>query len=170
MIRRFPLLLLALLALPAAAQHAQHAHQHGVGRLDIALEGETLSLMLEMPQHDLVGFERAPRNAREQATAQAALERLNTPERLFAPTAAAGCRVQEKSVEAPLLDGASSADGHGDVDAAYIFQCTTPAALKDVRVLLIDAFPGLRTLNVSFAGPRGQKAGRLDAGNPVFAW
>lgn len=167
--KKLPLILVALLPALALA-HKDHAHSHGVGQLGIVVEGDQLTLLLEVPQHDLVGFERAPRNAREQLTVQAALEKLKTPAKLFTPTAAAQCVPSEQKIDAPLLEGAKGHHGHGDVEVRYVYRCAQPAALADLKATLSAEFPRVRSLNVSFAGPKGQKGGKLDAKNPVFAW
>lgn len=158
----------AFLSSAAFAQH--HHHSHGVGQLGIVIEQDRLTLELEIPQHDLVGFERAPKTAREQVTVQAVLEKLGQPERLFTPAAAAQCALAEKAIEAPLLKGDQATGGHGDVEARYVYRCASPAALNELRTKLLKEFPRVRSLTVSFAGPKGQKAGKLDGKNPVFAW
>lgn len=158
------------LALAASGAVAQHQHSHGIGQLGIVVEQEQLSLSLEIPQHDLVGFERAPKTAREQLTVQAVLEKLAQPERLFTPATAGQCVLTAKTTAAPLLTGAKGGAGHGDVEARYVYRCARPAALNEVAANLFKEFPRLRSLNVSFAGPKGQKAGKLDARNPGFAW
>jgi hypothetical protein len=167
--KKLPLLLLALLPVLAFA-HKNHAHNHGVGQLGIVVEGEQLTLLLEVPQHDIVGFERAAKTAREQVTVQAALEKLKTPSKLFAPTAAAQCEVLEQKIDAPLLEGAKGQQGHGDIEARYVYRCAQPAALVDLKSMVSTEFPRLRTLNVSFSGPQGQKAGKVDAKNASFRW
>ncbi|MEX5543051.1 ZrgA family zinc uptake protein, partial [Pseudomonas poae] len=55
----------ALLPLAVAHAHEDHdhehgslgAHEHGVGRLNAVLDGQTLELELESPAMNLVGFE-----------------------------------------------------------------------------------------------------------------
>jgi len=167
--KKLALILIALLPALAFA-HKQQAHTHGAGQLGIVVEGEQLTLLLELPQHDVVGFERAPKSAREQVTVQAALEKLRNPAKLFAPTAAAQCELADHKIDAPLLEGAKGHHGHGDVEVRYVYRCAQLAALTDLKATVSAEFPRVRSLNVSFAGPKGQKAGKLDAKNPVFAW
>lgn len=167
--KKLPLILAALLPALAVAGN-DHAHNHGVGQLGIVVEGDQLTLLLELPQHDVVGFERAPKSAREQVTVQAALEKLKTPAKLFTPTAAAQCQPGEAKIDAPLLQGAKGNHGHGDIEARYVYRCAQPAALTDLKSSVAAEFPRVRSLSVSFAGPKGQKAGKLDAKTPVFAW
>jgi hypothetical protein len=157
-------------ALASSAAVAQQPHSHGVGQLGIVVDNDQLTLLLEIPQDDLVGFERAAKTAREQVTVQAVLAKLKQPERLFTPAAGAQCTLAEKTVEAPLLTGGPAGDGHGDVEARYVYRCAQPAALNEVRSSVMKEFPRLRSLTVSFAGAKGQKAGKLDGKNPVFAW
>ncbi len=160
---------LLVLMLPATG-HGQHGHSHGAGRLDLVVEKDRLTLDLEIPQHDLVGFERAPKGAAEKRAVQFAMETLKAPEKLFAPSVAAGCAVVSHHIDAPLLDDGKSRDGHGDVEARYVYRCARPEALIDLKVNVMDLFSRVRTLSVRFSGPKGQKAGRLDRRNAVFSW
>ena len=59
-----PVLALAAMALmPASVRAEEHrelgAHEHGHGTLNIALEGSRLTMELEAPGVDIVGFEHA---------------------------------------------------------------------------------------------------------------
>ena len=60
---------LMVAAVPAAAaeQRRHDAHQHGGGRIDVAVEGGLLSVVLEVPAVNLVGFEHAPRGDAQKA-------------------------------------------------------------------------------------------------------
>ncbi len=151
---------------------AQHAHQHGVGQLAIVLEQQQLNLSLEIPQHDLLGFERAPKTPREQLAVQAALEKLKNPARLFVPSVAAQCVAGEPKIDAPLLmpNEGKAVGGHGDIEVHYVYRCAKPEALNDVQIHVMGEFKRVRSLAVSFAGPKGQKAGKVDARHPAFAW
>lgn len=162
--------ILAALCFVLASSCALAQHSHGVGQLGIVVENDRLTLLLEIPQHDLVGFERAAKTAREQVTVQAVLEKLGQPERLFTIAKAGQCVLTEKDVAAPLLTGGQDTGGHGDVEARYVYRCANPAALNEVKTTVLKEFPRVRSLAVSFAGPQGQKAGKVDGRNPGFAW
>lgn len=150
-------LLIGTLLLPLAALAAP-AHQHGVGRLDIVVDGPTLAVELSLPQDAVVGHERAPRTEAERRAAVQALALLKTPARLVAPDAAAGCQPAEATVTAPLLEGrGGGADGHADVDVSVTFRCTEPARLRQLGLPLFEALRRLERLQVQVAGPRGQR-------------
>src|SRR5690554_4975241 len=79
MLRRpcLALMLLGFISFNASAHdHAHHshnaaAHQHGLGHLDLVLEGQQLILELRIPAEDLLGFEHAPQTPGQQAQLEA---------------------------------------------------------------------------------------------------
>lgn len=114
---RHPVLRLAgigafVLAAGAFAQEA--AHEHGVARLDVAVDGGTLELALEGPGDGFVGFEHAPESAEDRAAFARAEAQLKQGAALFALPAAAGCTLAAAEVAPP----AAEADAHHDEDAA----------------------------------------------------
>jgi hypothetical protein len=169
--------LLALsLLLAFSAAHAQHKHVHGEGRLDAVLDGETLSLELELPLDTAVGFERAPRNEKEKAALANAGKVLGAPA-LWKPTPAAQCQLQSTEVTLPFEGGHDKHDGnahegeeHGDIEANHIFRCAHPGALKSVETTLFKSMKRLYRLEAQRSGPSGQGAQRLTPKKPVLNW
>lgn len=147
-----PLLLTApLLALAAGA------HEHGAARVDVALDGQRLSVALEVPLDALLGFERAPRTDAERQAAATLLKQLRDGALLFRPDAAARCRPVASNVNAPVLQpGAKATGDHADVDASYEFDCAAPQSLKTLDVALFDSFPRLQRVDVQLAGAKAQ--------------
>lgn len=159
--------LVALLALalapPALAQHK--AHVHGVVKLDMAVQGNTLAVQLEAPLDSLLGFEHRPRTDAQRQAAAAVLRQLNDGAALFKPDAAAGCTVTRTEVNGDALipatstaaGGASPKDtGHADLDASYEFTCTAPALLAGLEQALFSSFKRISRIEVQVAGARGQ--------------
>lgn len=157
---------LALLAV-AGGVSAAGAHQHGVARLTVAAEGNRLELELSSPLESLVGFEHEPRNDKERKAVQAMKDSFRKPETLFAPSAAAQCNAAPTEVE---LSGGNSKDGHADMHVAVMFECRTPAALKDLEVRLFDAFPRLQRLKVQLAAGGKQSGSELTRQKRRLAW
>ena len=165
----FSCCLAAALALPAFA-HEPGAHVHGVGKLQVVLDSNTLTLSLDSPLANLVGFEHVPQNEQQKAAVRAMADKLNQAAVLFAPTPAAQCQVASVRLAAPVLAPASKRDGHADLDADFVFRCLQPAALRDIEVRLFAAFPQLQRLDVEIVGPRGQTAARLTPKQPRVTW
>ncbi|MGO1245964.1 MAG: ZrgA family zinc uptake protein [Oceanisphaera sp.] len=109
-----PLLPLAALAQaqPQAHQDTVHqlgVHQHGFGRLSLALDQQQLVLELFAPAADIVGFEHTPNTAEQRTQYQTALTRVQDGDLLFTLPTAAACQ---------LLDSQLIAQHQGDLEAA----------------------------------------------------
>jgi len=103
--------LIALIAAcPALAEdkRALDAHEHGVGTLNIAVDGTTVAMAFEAPGADIVGFEYAAESDADLAAIDAAVATLSAPLDLFVMSEAAGCTVT--AAEAAL----ETEDDHGD--------------------------------------------------------
>lgn len=106
----------AILAIADEHEHEQHAaHVHGLGTLDVALDGQDLYVELRVPAMNIAGFEHAPATAAEHKAIDDARAALEDPARLFVTDAAAGCRAQEISV---VFTAEHHAD-HADHDASH---------------------------------------------------
>jgi Protein of unknown function (DUF2796) len=156
---------LVLAASPAAI--ASKAHEHGVMKLDVAIEASKVTLTIEAPLDNFLGFERAPRNAAERKAAADLLARLRDPNQvtaLFAMDAAARCSLNKTEVQASGLEpGAKpAAQGeHADLDASYEFNCAQPGELRSLDVGLFEAYKRVQRIEVQVAGPKGQSKATL---------
>lgn len=108
-------LILFVVASAAAAEDARQldAHEHGVGQLDMAFDGNQIALELHAPGADIVGFEYAAQSAEDRAKVDAAVASLARPLDLFAMPAAAGCSVVQASAS---LESEEDHDDHAEHD------------------------------------------------------
>jgi hypothetical protein len=179
------LLALPFAMLPLAVAHAadehdhEHgslgAHEHGVARLNAALDGQTLELELESPAMNLVGFEHVATSDADKAKVDAARARLEQPLALFNLPKAAGCVVENQELESPLFGDKPDADDdhdedtkdedghehhhdHSEIHARYQFTCATPTALKSLDLAnIFTSFPATRIIQVQLISPSGQQ-------------
>ncbi|WIE49966.1 DUF2796 domain-containing protein [Pseudomonas sp. GM17] len=181
------LLALPFALLPLAIAHAaekhdhdhEHgslgAHEHGVARLNAALDGQTLELELESPAMNLVGFEHAASTDADKAKVAAVRAQLEKPLALFSLPPAAGCVVAQQELESPLFgdkpedhdedhDDAKNAGGHehhhehSEIHAHYQFTCATPGALKNLDLAdVFKTFPATQKIQVQLISPSGQQ-------------
>lgn len=111
---------LSILALVAAAPvlaedtRQLDAHEHGVGTLNIAIQGADVAMTFEAPGADIVGFEYVAKRDADLAAIKAALGILNAPLEVFVMPDAAGCSVVTAKAALESEDGHE--DGHGDHD------------------------------------------------------
>lgn len=170
------------LAADAHDHHGNHpAHVHGVGKLDVALEGNTLTLHLDSPLINLVGFEHAATTSRDKDAVQTMSNTLRDAARLFVTDAAAQCKLAEVQLEsavlAPALLGektpaepaAAPQDGHADLDGDFTLVCASPGALNTIDVApLMRSFPGFQRIDVQLATPKKQAAFQLLPDNALI--
>ncbi|MVW89594.1 DUF2796 domain-containing protein [Pseudomonas sp. PB101] len=171
-----PFAMLPLTVAHAATEHDHEhaslgAHEHGVGRLNAALDGKTLELELESPAMNLVGFEHVASSDADKAKVAAARALLEQPLALFNLPKAAGCVVENQELESPLFGDAPDADDdhdedakdehhhdHSEIHAHYQFTCATPAALKTLDLAnIFNSFPATQKIQVQLIGPSGQQ-------------
>lgn len=153
--------LAAVLLLAVGTTAWGQAHVHGQARLEIVLDGSVLAIALEAPLDGIVGFEHAPRTPAQKQRAAQALAALKDPARLFTLPADASCRPEATEVEAPVLQGTDTRDGHADLDVRWTYRCEAPARLRAMEHGLFEAFARLQRLEVQVAGPQGQRKATL---------
>ncbi len=159
-------------AAPSAAQEFRQEgkHVHGQVTVNLALEGNLLSVEMEAPAINVVGFERPPRDAAERTVVGDAANWLGSGRSLLGVPAAAGCRRLEASVTAPQWREAKGPDAgkdahdhdhehehkHGDDESAHAdyrasarFRCTNPAALAWVEVWALRRLRDVTELTVN---------------------
>ena len=172
-----------------AQQRGAGAHEHGRGTLNIALDGTRLTMELEAPGADIVGFEHKARTQKQKAAVEKAEEQLGAPQALFQLPAAAGCEFEASSVS---LDGdghyhngseakdhghAHGAKDHSHDDAAghaehssfraeYAFNCAAPANLTSIGFEYFKVFAGAQRLDVTVITPKQQSRFEVSRAKP----
>ena len=80
----------------AAEEHRELGpHEHGHGKLNIAIEGNRVSMELEVPGADIVGFEHEASTPDQKAAVEKAKATLSDALAVFKLPAGAGCKLAE---------------------------------------------------------------------------
>ena len=149
----------ALLAHLPVAQAAK-PHVHGIAKLDIAVEANKLSLHLDSPLDNILGFERAPRTEAERKQVDAAVAKLKDAAAMFKIDPAAQCKPAHVELASAALklgqpDPTEAESGHADIDVSFEFDCVDASKAGYVDVGLFG-FSHLQGLEVQVATPAGQ--------------
>src|ERR1700693_697644 len=97
----------AISALGAWAPAGAHeAHVHGVGKLDVALDSNTLTLHLDTPLVNLIGFEHEAKSAPDRQAAQKMSIQLRSAADMFVTTPAAECKPASVKLVSAALEPA----------------------------------------------------------------
>lgn len=162
-------LLLACLASPAVV-HAHADHHHDEVLLSVAQDGTELVVELHAPGAVLVGFERPPRDAREQGALNSAIAALKQPAAWLVPNADARCVEESTSVKqegfgatgaAQDFDhgghGGHDAHRHAEIRATYRYRCGAPARLQNLDIRLAQRYPRIKRMRVDMVLPDRQE-------------
>lgn len=172
--------------LNAAERRELGAHQHGHGKLNIALDGNTFALELEAPGADIAGFEHAAKTDADKAAIKKATETLEKPLALFKAPAAAQCKVSKAEVELETGGdhGKSKAKhdhdhedhgkhakeaeaSHSEFHAEYVLECASPAEFKTLTLDYFAAFASAQGLTIEVITPKGQSKFEATRDKPV---
>jgi hypothetical protein len=170
----------ALAVFPAAAQSHRElgAHEHGRGTLNIAVEGNKVSMELEVPGMDILGFEHAAKSRKDKTTLEKAQQKLSAPLSLFKLPVSAGCQVTEAKVEVETGEhdhaneekqGDKSSEKeqhHSEFHNQYSLECTSPANITGIEFGYFNAFPGAEKLEVNVITPKGQNKFEVTRARP----
>lgn len=164
---------------PAVAAEGDHRelgpHEHGVGNLNIAVEGTKVSMELEVPGMDIVGFEYVAKTVKQKAAVEKAKKQLLAPLAIFKFPAAANCAVQQANVaiesedhdhdhakgDKGAEDGDKAADAreghqHSEFHVEYTMDCKVPDKITAIEFGYFRAFTSARKLNINLITPKGQ--------------
>jgi hypothetical protein len=175
------------LSLPVQAQKREAgAHEHGRGTLNIAVEGNKVTMELEVPGVDIVGFEHVAKTRREKQAVEKAKSQLQAPLALFKLPAAAACRATEAKVEfgaeedeAKAKDGgkapgakggkAKHDDEHSEFHAQYTLECQSPVSITGIEFPFFRAFAAAERLDVNVITAKGQNKFEVSRKRPSLS-
>ena len=185
----------AITATPVIAEETRQldAHEHGVGQLDIAIDGQQIAMELHAPGADIVGFEYAAESAKDLAAVDAAVAKLSAPLALFVLPEAAGCRIVEASAglesdEEHEEHGDEHADdehdehghdddghddhadeaGHTEFHAEYLLNCAEPSAITGIDFAYFGSFPNALEVEVQIITDTGATSFEVERDAPTL--
>ena len=180
--------------------HHQHgsldAHEHGVASLNLVVDGNQVSLELDSPAANLVGFEYQPSTDEDRATVARVKAALEQADGLFSLTAAADCQLQQVELDSPLFaahdheehehedhdrdehdhhdadehahDDEHEHGEHADIEGRFDYVCAAPEQLEALTLPLFNDFPAMQRIQVQAITASGQHGAVLTADQPTL--
>ena len=167
------------------------AHEHGVGALNIAIDGKTVAMEFHAPGADIVGFEYKAESDADISKIEQAKTALSDPKNLFVVPRDAACSVTNASVELENEghddehdhgheehehedhagheddhDDHAGEDGHTEFHAEYAMTCENPDALTTIDFAYFSTFPNAREVEVQVVTPSGAQAFEVERDAP----
>ncbi|MGD1884003.1 MAG: DUF2796 domain-containing protein [Paracoccaceae bacterium] len=180
-----------LLAGPLLAEDTRQldAHEHGVGELNIAIDGTTLAMELHAPGADIVGFEYKAKSEEDRKAIDSGVATLARPLELFVFPAAAECNVTQASAALESEDDHHDHDHghdhehhdehaeheehaeettHSEFHAEYNLNCSDPSAISEITFAYFEAFPNARELEIQIASASGAQSFEVTREQPTL--
>jgi hypothetical protein len=162
------------------------AHQHGQGTLDVAIEGNKLTLEFRAPGDDIVGFEGKAKTAKAKQALAAALAILEKPLALFILPDAAQCTVvsakakvgaeddhahghshgKPKPANTPATKHDNAKSEHSEFHADYVLTCAQPTLATSIDFGYFKLFPKAEKVGVQIIAPKGQTSAQATPAKP----
>jgi hypothetical protein len=157
----------------AAEEHRELGpHEHGTGRLNIAIEGKRVSMELEVPAADIVGFEHEAKTAAQKAAVKKGKTTLEGALNVFKLPAEAKCKLAKAKValhaenehghdhgkagEAKHEDNDEDESHHSAFHAEYTIDCAAPEKLTGIDFRYFEVFAGAKKLDINLVTEKGQ--------------
>ena len=159
-------------------------HEHGVGELNIATEGDVIEFEFMIPGADIVGFEYVAKSDADIASIKKALQTFENYENIFTLPTNSRCQLTEKQVALKEdEDDHDDHEGHDDHDehdehdehaeenhnefyAKYSFECGDTKAINKVEFPYFSTFPNSGELEVQFISSIGSVSFEVEAEEP----
>ena len=166
----------------SAEERHGDAHQHGVSKLKLAIDGAGVEMEIMSPGSDIVGFEHPPGDAADRKAIVEATAVFRAAGAMFAFPASVGCRVVSAEVEAPSAKGndhdkhghgkhhdekhhdakrGKEREYHAEFHGHYRYRCSNPEKLTHIDIKLFDQFPRAREIEAEAITSSGQIAREL---------
>lgn len=182
----------SVLAADKKEKRHHYAHEHGTGKLNLAIESKSLLVEIEVPAHDIVGFEHYPESDTQKKLVNDAIASLkNVDEIIMLPQSANCVSEKEAVVETEILNEGDhhdknhkdhkdhkegkdhhkegkDHDKHSEFHINYSLTCQNIDKLDQVTVLAFKKFAEMKKIVAQAVTSSGQFSQTLDAKSPVL--
>jgi hypothetical protein len=134
-------------------------HVHGAVTFNVVLENDLLSVEIDAPAINVLGFEKSPRNDAERQRLAETNAWLASGRQIAGVPRSAGCRLDTTVFDAPKLGS-----GHADFRPRYVFRCSNPSALEWVELWALRRLKGVEKTEVNVISTQVQKQETLAPG------
>ena len=188
----YSLILSAMISVAAAEETRQvDKHEHGVGELNIAIEGSSINLEFMIPGADIVGFEYKAKSDEDISLVNTALTKFDDFSNIFTIPNAANCNLVE--AEIAINQGDDHDDEHEEHDehdehdeheeheheehgeethnefvAHYSFTCGNVKEIDRINFTYFTTFPNSGELEIQFVSEMGSTSFEVEGDEPFI--
>ena len=184
----YSLILSAMMSVATAEETRQvDKHEHGVGELNIAIEGNLINLEFMIPGADIVGFEYEAKSDEDISTVNAALTKFDDFNNIFTIPNTANCNLVE--AEIAINQGNDHDDeheheehdehdheehdehgeeAHNEFVAHYSFTCGNVKEIDRINFTYFTTFPNSGELEIQFVSEMGSTSFEVEGDEPFI--
>ena len=182
----YSLLISAMVSVSAAEETRQvDKHEHGVGELNIAIEGNAIDFEFFIPGADIVGFEYEAKTESDIALVNAALEKFGNFDNIFSLPESSNCNLVNSEIGINQDDDHDDHDDHDEHDdhddhdehdeeahnefvAHYSFNCGNIKEIDRISFPYFTTFPNSGELEVQFVSEIGSTSFEVEGDEPFI--
>ena len=185
----YSLLISAMMSVAAAEETRQvDKHEHGVGELNIAVEGSAINLEFMIPGADIVGFEYEAKSDSDIALVNTALSKFQDFENIFTLSSSGNCNLVDAEID--INQGDEHEDEHDHEDehehedehdhdeheeeahnefvAHYSFTCGNVKEIDRIDFPYFTTFPNSGELEIQFVSEVGSTSFEVEGDKPFI--
>jgi len=148
------ILILSFLQTALLAKANLHSHEHGNLKLEIAVEKDTLVLMIDGPADSILGFEHQPKTAKEKKIYYEAQSLWkNKYASLFIVDEKISCQAVTNEFDLVTEEGSK----HAEIEAKLELKCSKNLMGEKIKIALIKNFKKIERLSVELVGSQSKK-------------
>jgi hypothetical protein len=142
----------------AKVELRQHkAHTHGVAKLDVSLQQDTIDARLDVAGMDLMGFEGTPKTPANKKSLKTVTDLMTKEYSMFILNDDAGCTVTKRD----LHKEESKDVVHSDYEYIMTYKCKDLSKIKELEVNLFRDIGSLKQLTVQVVTEKSEKEVKL---------
>ena len=168
----YSLLMSAMMSVAAAEETRQvDKHEHGVGELNIAVEGSAINLEFMIPGADIVGFEYEAKSDSDIALVNTALSKFQDFENIFTLSSSGNCNLVDAEID--INQGGEHEDeheeeAHNEFVAHYSFTCGNVKEIDRIDFPYFTTFPNSGELEIQFVSEVGSTSFEVEGDKPFI--
>ena len=183
------LLMSAMISVVAAEETRQvDKHEHGVGELNIAVEGNAMNLEFMIPGADIVGFEYEAKSDSDIALVNTALSKFQDFENIFTLSSSGNCNLIDAEIDINQGDehedehdyedehdhedehdqDEHEEEAHNEFVAHYSFTCGNVKEIDRIDFPYFTTFPNSGELEIQFVSEVGSTSFEVEGDKPFI--
>ena len=187
----YSLILSAMISVAAAEETRQvDKHEHGVGELNIAIEGSSINLEFMIPGADIVGFEYKAKSDEDISLVNTALTKFDDFNNIFKIPNTANCNLVEAEIAINQGDDHDDEhdheeheeheehdeheheehgeETHNEFVAHYSFTCGNVKEIDRINFTYFTTFPNSGELEIQFVSEMGSTSFEVEGDEPFI--